>query len=91
LPADELLDFEMNILNEKPVPDIELLEKEFLDKILDDYSMSVTHLNNYLDCPLKFYYLNVIRVPSSKNPASTFGSAIHHCLQQFFTEFRDTN
>ena len=28
-----------------------------------DFKMNVTALNNYLECPLKFYYNSLIRIP----------------------------
>ena len=52
------------------------------------YSLSVTHLNNYLDCPLKFYYQNLIKVPSAKNENMVFGSAVHFALQRLFEKMK---
>ena len=46
--------------------------------------MNVTALNNYLNCPLRFYYNSLIRVPSGKSEATTFGSAIHDALNKLF-------
>lgn len=46
--------------------------------------MNVTALNNYLDCPLRFYYNNLIKVPSAKSEAIEFGSAVHYSLEQLF-------
>ena len=31
--------------------------------------MNVTALNNYLKCPLEFYFKNLVRIPSGKNEA----------------------
>ena len=46
--------------------------------------MNVTALNNYLRCPLEFYFRNLIRIPSPKNEATEFGSSVHYALEQLF-------
>ena len=51
--------------------------------------MNVTALNNYLNCPLGFYYKNLIRIPSGKNEATEFGSAIHYALEKLFRKMQD--
>ncbi len=53
--------------------------------------MNVTALNNYLKCPLNFYFNNLIRVPSGKNEATVFGSAVHHALQKLFEKMQASN
>nr|WP_249665445.1 ATP-dependent DNA helicase [Mucilaginibacter sp. Bleaf8] len=67
---------------DKPV--VELLDKNYISQLLQSYVLSVTHLNSYLDCPLKFYFQNLIRVPAGKSPAMAFGSAVHHALYRAF-------
>lgn len=73
------------------VPEIELLDKSYIDKILENYSLSVTNLNNYLDCPIKFYYMNVIRIPAAMSESMAFGSAVHYTLQKLFEEMKKNN
>ena len=51
--------------------------------------MNVTALNNYLKCPLQFYYQNLIRIPSGKSEATEFGSAIHYALEKLFKKMQD--
>jgi DNA helicase-2/ATP-dependent DNA helicase PcrA len=51
--------------------------------------MNVTALNNYLRCPLEFYFKNLIRIPSPKNEATEFGSSIHYALEQLFRKMQD--
>jgi len=47
-------------------------------------------LNNFLKCPLEFYFKNLIRIPSPKNEATEFGSAIHYALEQLFRKMQDS-
>jgi len=61
-----------------------IIDNAFTDAILEKYSLSVTHLNTYLKCPVSFYFNNFIRVPAPKSASMTFGSAIHFALEQLF-------
>jgi len=64
-------------------PVIDPAEQDWVDQQLSQFVMNVTALNNYLDCPLKFYYSNLIRVPSAKSEAAQFGTAVHEALKDF--------
>ena len=83
--SDEVL-FEFNALQfgEAEAPEIEKIEKDFVDRLLEKFVMNVTALNNYLRCPLEFYFKNLLRIPSPKNEATEFGSAVHYALEQLF-------
>ena len=74
---------------EASAPEIEKIEEEFISRILDKFVMNVTALNNYLRCPLEFYFKNLIRIPSPKNEATEFGSAIHSALEKLFRKMQD--
>lgn len=63
-------------------------EASFVKGLLRHYTMSVTHLNNYLRCPRLFYYRNVLRVPSAKNKHMAFGSAVHDALKDLTLEHK---
>lgn len=88
LPDEVLMEFEL--LNYLPqAPEIEQAEQDFITHLLEKFVMNVTALNAYLDCPLGFYYKNLVRIPSGKNEATEFGSAIHHALEKFFRKMQD--
>jgi DNA helicase II / ATP-dependent DNA helicase PcrA len=67
------------------------LETTFLDTLLSDYKLSVTHLINFLDIvnggPFKFFEDNLLRFPKSKNPQSSYGSAMHNSLNLYLQEY----
>lgn len=65
-------------------PEIEKIESEFIDRVLDKFVLSVTALSNYLKCPLEFYFRQLVRIPTPKNEAAEFGSAVHHALEKLF-------
>ncbi len=70
-------------------PEIERAEEDFITMQLSKFVMNVTALNNYLDCPLGFYYKNLVRIPSGKNEAAEFGSAVHYAVEKLFTRMKE--
>lgn len=70
-------------------PEIEKMEEEFISRLLEKFAMNVTALNNYLKCPLEFYFKNLVRIPSPKNEATEFGSSVHYALEQLFRKMQD--
>lgn len=78
--------FALNFKADDAIVSTESIDHAWVDTVLDKYSLSVTHLNNYLDCPLKFYFQNLVMVPSGKSDSMTFGSSVHWALEKFFRE-----
>ena len=72
-------------------PQLAQIEEDFVNRIVEKFVMNVTALNNYLKCPLQFYYNNIIRVPSGRNEAMEFGSAVHHALDMLFKKMQQNN
>jgi DNA helicase II / ATP-dependent DNA helicase PcrA len=79
-----LLDFEAEL-----APEIAKMEADFVSRMLEKFVMNVTALNNYLKCPLQFYYQNLVRVPSGKSEATEFGSAVHYALEKLFSKMQE--
>jgi DNA helicase-2/ATP-dependent DNA helicase PcrA len=71
-------------------PDSE--EKSLLQPVLENYQLSVTHLNNYLNVaeggPKKFLEQNLLQFPQPKTTPLIFGSAMHQAIQKFYYEFK---
>lgn len=88
---DDMAEFIATQFSETIKPKVQLIDKNYIDQLLQNYTLSVTHLSNYLDCPLKFYFQNLIRVPSGKSPAATFGQAVHWALNRAFRALKDNN
>jgi DNA helicase-2/ATP-dependent DNA helicase PcrA len=66
-------------------------EKDHIDHLLQHFVMNATALNNYLDCPLRFYYNSLVRVPSARSEAAQFGTAVHEALSDFLKEMMNNN
>ena len=82
------LEFQSLVFDVAQAPEIEKIEADFISNMLDKFVMNVTALNNYLKCPLEFYFKNLVRIPSPKNEATEFGSAAHHALQRLFEKMK---
>ena len=69
-------------------------EKQHLFSLLDNYSLSVTHLNNFLDMenggPKKFLEMNLLRFPQSKDRSAGYGTAVHNALCEAYNVFKKT-
>ena len=98
LPVDKvelkdqaLSEFQFLLLQGQQPPEMERIEMDFINRVLDNFKMNVTALNNYLNCPLEFYFKNLIRIPSPKNENTEFGSAVHYALEQLFRNMQDNH
>ena len=91
LPSKLKATYTLLRLQSAPKPEIQQLEDDFITPKLEKFSMNVTALNNYLKCPLHFYYNSLIRVPSGKSEATTFGSAVHDALNKLFKKMQEAN
>jgi DNA helicase II / ATP-dependent DNA helicase PcrA len=69
-------------------------EKLNLHSILDDYKLSVTHLNNFLDLenggPRKFLEMNLLRFPQSKDKSAGYGTAIHETICWAYNNYKSS-
>jgi DNA helicase-2/ATP-dependent DNA helicase PcrA len=84
----DIAEFDIAQFSEAAAPEIAKLEEEFVSRQLEKFVMNVTALNNYLKCPLEFYFRNLLRIPSPKNEATEFGSAVHYALQSLFEKMK---
>jgi DNA helicase-2/ATP-dependent DNA helicase PcrA len=77
----------------QPVPDvrIELANRQWIEHLLSQFTMSYTTLSKYLRCPLTFYYENILKVPFLKSDALAFGSSVHYALERMFKLMKDKN
>lgn len=60
--------------------------QQLLTPTLQNYKLSATHLNNFLDVtkggPQYFLLNNLLHFPSAKSPSAQYGTAIHSTLQR---------
>lgn len=87
VPEEQVLEFEiLHFTTQKP--EIEKAEEDFISALLERFVMNVSALNNYLNCPLEFYFKTLIRIPSGKSESLEFGSAMHFAVQRLFEKMQ---
>ncbi|MBI4973933.1 ATP-dependent helicase [Candidatus Roizmanbacteria bacterium] len=63
-----------------------LQNKQFFNELFVRRGLSVSGLNNYLECPWKYFFRNLLLLPDVKNKSMIFGSAIHEALNLYLLE-----
>lgn len=67
------------------VPPFAYDERALLEKVVEGYMLSPTHLNNFLNIidggPMLFLEQNLLRFPQAKTPSSVYGTAIHKAIE----------
>ncbi len=65
--------------------------KQSLHGTLEDYQLSSTHLNNFIDIaqagPQTFLLHNLLQFPTAMGPSAGYGSAIHAAIHKAHVEF----
>jgi DNA helicase-2/ATP-dependent DNA helicase PcrA len=63
--------------------------------ILDEYKLSVTHMNNFLDVaeggPYYFLMHNLLRFPEALSPSAAYGDSVHQTIKWLHLELRQTS
>ncbi len=65
-----------------------LHDKAYIKSLFTAQGMSVSALNNYLSCPWKYFYRNLIRLPQADEAHLMYGTAIHEALNTLFNKLR---
>lgn len=69
--------------------DLDIKNREYLAGVFLEQGFSVSALNNYLTCPWRFFFNNLIRVPQTQERHQLYGTAIHEALKVFFDAYKD--
>ena len=73
-------------------PPTTISESALLSTLVENYQMSVTHLNNFLDVtnggPQNFLETNLLRFPQAKTASGAYGTAIHSAIEHLYYELR---
>lgn len=74
----------------QPVQEVRIRKAngEWIERILQQFTMSYTSLSKFLRCPLAFYYETILKVPFQKNDALAFGSAVHSALERMYRDMK---
>ncbi|MEK7498260.1 MAG: ATP-dependent DNA helicase, partial [Patescibacteria group bacterium] len=65
-----------------------IYDKEFVRHLFEIRGVSATGLNRYLECPWKYFYVDLLRVPQAKTKPLVYGIAAHGALRTLFEHLR---
>ncbi len=68
----------------KSIYDEKFITERFLKR-----GLSVTSLNNYLSCPIKYFYKNLIQIPSGYSAHMQYGHVVHTALDKLMIEAKN--
>jgi len=70
------------------IPPFAKSEKALLEKVLESYKLSPTHLNNFLNVtkggPKLFLEQNLLLFPHAKSSSAVYGSALHKAIEEMY-------
>ncbi len=73
-------------------PPVQVSEQAILLPLVENYQLSITHLNDFLDVtrngPQDFLQQHLLRFPQPKSTAQAYGTAVHEALRQLFEKLR---
>jgi DNA helicase-2/ATP-dependent DNA helicase PcrA len=68
---------------------------ELMAPILEEYKLSVTHMNNFLDVadggPYFFLTHNLLRFPEALSPSAAYGDSVHQTIKWLHGELRQSS
>jgi len=69
-------------------------ERAFLAPLVEDYKLSVSHFNNYLNIyygegPKTFFEQNLIRFPQPMSISNIFGSSVHKSIELCLLKYKE--
>lgn len=88
IEADVLLQYHITGLQTAPDVHVDLFDPHYIAEKLDHFVLSASKLNAYMDCPVRFYFEQIVRVPSAKSDTLAFGNAIHAALHQLYERMK---
>jgi len=65
-------------------PVVGVTEQEWLQGLLDDFVLTPTALNTYMECAYKFKLNVLVKVPRAKQDYLALGTAVHRALEMLF-------
>lgn len=84
--ADELIRQQELLWHERITANPTPTMLDLLKPLLENYRLSITHLNNFIDVsrggPTYFLINNLLKFPQAKNPNAAYGTAMHAALSR---------
>jgi len=63
--------------------------KKMVKETLKERGLSATDINNYLECPWRYFYTGLFRIPEKQENHLIYGTAVHAALKDFFDSLKE--
>ena len=67
---------------------LSIFDKEYIQKLFLKNTLSISAFNNYKQSPIKYFFRNLVRLPSAQTKPLIFGNVIHDALDTYFTKMK---
>jgi len=78
----------LGALAKKVAQENTLWDEEYLKETFLEQGLNATALNNYIECPWKYFFKNLIRLPEVMEKHQMYGNAIHFALGEMTNALR---
>ena len=82
---DEFLKNKEQIFDIAPAQELTAKNKDFFSNLFIKRGLSATGLDNYLSCPWKFFYRNLLSFPDAKNKNQIYGTLMHLVMNRLIS------
>lgn len=66
----------------------DMKDAEYLQKLFLEQGLNVTALNNYITCPWRYFFQNLIRIPHAPEKHQMYGIAVHAALKELIQKIK---
>jgi DNA helicase II / ATP-dependent DNA helicase PcrA len=84
VPKEQVMEEQFLLAEKNEMPDSARIDRDSISALLEDFRLSVSSLNTYLECPRSFYFQNILRIPSTSSVEALYGDAVHNALKKIF-------
>ncbi len=78
--------FKKEVLFEEPAKVVKSQNIKFFAGLFLEKGLSATALDNFLECPWKYFFRNLVSLPDVKNKYMSFGTAVHYAIDSYIVQ-----
>ncbi len=90
LEEEALLEAQTLLLTELHKPVTIRMDEAQVNLLLENFALSISSMNQFLRCPLSFFYEHILRVPTVSSSSAAFGTAMHFALRKVFDRWKQS-
>ena len=76
---------------DQKINDQDMFDDDLIISLYEKRPLSITALNNYLDCPGRYFVNHLLQIPVTYSRPLSYGLLIHQALELFFRKSREAD